>query len=401
MGNALSTLMILVLTYVAWKIVFYLEAEHYGIQLSRDLAAEVLLDAEDFFTPEYFTEKNLSFEKFDYFPKDIIHQLDPDTLKGHIYCEAKTDIHSFIRYSAAVTCHIDKWDIHYFFSKTYDYSLTLIFSLGLIFPALYGATLFFAYVDRLQNQNLEKEMELTKERLVIEIGARLVHDLKKGVMAQLNHLHQEYGQDLDMAVLQPDFAEHFQSKLQDHFKHIDFLNRYINLLTTNLKREKESYWVLADNSKIMEYLSKVFQVDQFTKSRLEGPGAGVLFIHHPSNKISELRFSDNFQGFLVPEMSFFRILKNISENFNTYGQGAFRLEISLDALLGQVQLRAINPVNPSLAERGESTNLGHTIIRQLLQDNFGAEAGMKIQKNSQEFHVQINFPFLQEGSVAP
>ena len=393
-GMILSFGIILVLTYTAYKIVFYLEAERTGIVLSKGLASEVFLNLDDFFTPEYFSDKNLQFEKFDYFPKNLIQKLDPDTLKGTILCDAKTDIHTFFRYSAAVTCHIRNQELHYFFDKNFSHPLVLVFILSLILPAVYGAYLFFVYVDRLQNQNMEKAIELTKEKLIIEIGAHLVHDLKKGVMSQLNHLHQDYGQDLDMALLEPDFADRFESKLNEHFQHVDFLNRYINLLTTNFKREKEAHWVFADASKIRQYLSSIFQVKQFNEIASINQPADMTFIYQASNPVAAIFVSAGFSGFQVPEMSFYRILQNISENFNTYGRGDFRLNIHIDKTKKQIFLEAINPTDPSANYKSESTNLGHTIIKQLLQDNFGIASSLKIIKEPTRFCLEISFPYI-------
>src|SRR3989338_3679933 len=104
------------------------------------------------------------------------------------------------------------------------YFLSLILLAAII--AEIGVVRFFNYVNRLQEQNILNIIELEKEQLMLEVGTKLVHDIKKGVMTQLNALHQEFGHDLEMEMMQPDFVERFQSRMKRHFQHISFLNKF-------------------------------------------------------------------------------------------------------------------------------------------------------------------------------
>lgn len=307
-----------------------------------------------------------------------------------------TDVHSFFAYSASVKCSVADRDIHYFFSKRYDHPLFLYLILFLAITAEIMVVRFFIYVGRLQDQNILGIIELERERLMLEVGAKLVHDIKKGVMTQLNTLYQEFGSDLEMEMMQPDFVERFQTRLKRHFQHIDFLNKYINLLTANLRREKESNWVRLDCEKLKEYLHLVFPSDRFEESSERLLEEKAVFTYDPSERVSRLIYSDSYQGFMVPEMSFFRILKNISENFNAYGRENLSMEIRADSNLNCVDFKAVNPVGEYEAKIGSSSKLGLSIIKQLLSDNFGSESKILFYQKQGKFFLEMNFPMIKK-----
>ena len=126
-------------------------------------------------------------------------------------------------------------------------------------------------------------------------------------------------------------------------------------------------------------MTLVFPTRDFRESRSSLDDGKIHFVYNPSQSVSELQWGDRFGGFKVPEMSFFRILKNLSENFNAYGKGDLSIEISADRQSGQVTLKTANEANENIKERADSTNLGHIIIRQLLADNFGDESKLTIR----------------------
>lgn len=395
LGISLSALMIFVLAYTAWKTVFYVESEKYGVRLSRDLALGARLGNTEIPDSSLLSKGKFSLESFDYFPKGFLNYIGPDIVKNEIRCESMTDIHSLFFYSASVKCRISGRDIHYFFDKRYDHPLILLLIIGFAAAAVIGVVRFFTYVGRLQDQNLQKTIELQREQLLLEVGAKLVHDLKKGVLSQLNTLYQEFGDGLEMEMVQPDFSDRLRSKLKHHFQHVDFLNKYISLLTANLKREKEAHWIFLDEAKLKEYLTLVFPTRDFRESRCSSSGRTIRFVYRPTQSVSELTWDGEFGGFRVPEMSFFRILKNVSENFNAYGKGELSIDIAADRERGQVTLTASNQINENVKEKPDSTNLGHIIIRQLLADNFGDESKLTIHQDKHNFRLDMNFPIWQ------
>lgn len=394
LGIALSLLMIFVLAYTTWKALFYFESVRYGGLLSRELFLGARLGNTEIVDSTLFSEGKFRFQSFDYFPKTFLKQLGSSGRQGDIRCEAMTDIHSLFSYSASVKCLLAGREIHYYFDKSHDFPIILMSLVGLAMAAVAGVFKFFIYVDRLQDWNLQKTIALQKEQLLVEVGAKLVHDLKKGVMTQLNTLHQEFGDDLEMEMIQPDFAERLKAKLKNHFRHVDFLNKYISLLTANLKREKEAHWILLDEVRLKEYLTLVFPTRDFRETRNSAEEEGVKFVYSPADARSEFRLNGEFKGFQVPEMSFFRILKNVSENFNAYGKGDLSIEIFADRQNGEITLKTANEANENVKETPDSTNLGHIIIRQLLSDNFGDRSKLTIRQDKGVFSLEMNFPLV-------
>ncbi len=98
---------------------------------------------------------------------------------------------------------------------------------------------------------------------------------------------------------------------------------------------------------------------------------------------------------MIPEMSFFRILKNISENYNAYGEDDFTLKITASVTDKTVKLETQNRINTNVQNTGESTKIGMTIVKQLLQDNFGENSHLKITKNKCTYSLVISFPLLR------
>lgn len=188
------------------------------------------------------------------------------------------------------------------------------------------------------------------------IGARLVHDLKKGIISQLNRLEKE-----------PD-AEN----LENHFKHLELLNKYIHLLSSNLKHEREVDWILFTPATYQNYLK--------------------LILGAPTP--AEMATPSDWPQFFVPEISFYRILKNIFENFNNYGSGT--LELDFKEASGRITLKAINDIAEAEGEKQTSTHLGIEIIQQLLADNFGEDCLVKQEKGNEKYCLTLTFPALQE-----
>lgn len=397
-GILLASLMIFVLSYTVWKTLFYIESDKYGTLLSRELASHAKQWQAG--TPDagYFSELEFFFDSFDYYPKNFMNLIDRDLIQSRFACEAMTDVHSPFAYSASVKCRVVDLDIHYFFSKRYDHPLLLSLILLSAIIAEIGVVKFFTYVARLQEQNILNIIELEKEKLMLEVGAKLVHDIKKGIMTQLNTLNQEFGNDLEMEMMQPDFVERFQSSLKRHFQHINFLNKYIGLLTANLKREKEFHWIHLDHEKLKENLQMVFPSDRFEELPKRLLEEKAVFTYDPSERVSRLLYSDSYQGFMVPEMSFFRILKNISENFNAYGRESLSVEISVDPRLDRVDFKTVNPIGEYEEEIGHSSKLGLSIIKQLLLDNFGNESRILFYRKKGKFHLEMNFPRIKKDT---
>lgn len=92
----------------------------------------------------------------------------------------------------------------------------------------------------------------------------------------------------------------------------------------------------------------------------------------------------------VPEISFYRILKNIVENYYTYGDGELTLWLTCQD--GWVELNATNPVEESIVAKKESTRLGLSILRQVLKDNFGKTASAEQKREAGHFFLKICFP---------
>lgn len=399
-GILISVLMICIVVFVLFKSLFYLESEKYGKLLTQDIIGTFSVK---WTNSIHFTDKIPEIKKkypvhdFDYFPRTFTPLVNINDAKDKITCYAMTDVHSFSSYTANVRCYFDKQYIHYHFKKDYDHFYYLILLVGLAVFGSYQLIRLIIYVETLKEQNINKTLELAKEKVILEVGAKLVHDLKKGAMAQINNLYQEFGSDLDEEMIQPDFKERFKNKLDQHFEHIGFLNKYMSLLMVNLKRQKEGNWILLDLEKLKQYLKTVFSISSFTDQEILHDSGKVEFLFEPNNLVGHLNYSNHFSSFWVPEMSFFRILKNISENYNAYGEGSFSLEFTTtNHEKNQVVIKAKNS-NRHKAENEDSTQLGLVIIKQLILDNFGKESKILVDKNEKEYCLTLIFPLFKES----
>jgi hypothetical protein len=398
-GMLMTIVVICVVVFVLFKTLFYFESEKYGKLLTQDIIGTFSVKWTDTI---HFTDKIPEIKKkylvhdFDYFPRYFVPLENIQNAKDNIICDAMTDMHSFSSFTANVRCYFGKQYIHYHFRKNYDHVYLLILLVGIALFGIYRMIRFIFYVESLKEQNLNKTLELAKEKVILEVGAKLVHDLKKGAMAQINNLQQEFGSDLDEEMIQPDFKERFKAKLGQHFEHIGFLNKYMSLLMVNLKRQKEGNWIFLDLEKLKQYLKTVFSISSFTEQEISHDSGKVEFIFEPNNLVGHLNYSNHFSSFWVPEMSFFRILKNISENYNAYGEGNFSFEFVTEHEKNQVVIKAKNAIRKK-TEKDDSTQLGLVIIKQLILDNFGKESKIKVEKTEKEYRLTLIFPFFSES----
>ena len=295
-------------------------------------------------TPPPFQQFNVSLQ---------LIRLQQAQLAGNsqINCNAILDSSGLV-YTATTECQIEGQPIHYTFRKTVDHPYFLGFFAPVILLILFGAYRYFLSVAKLQQQNMANDV--TKA-----VGAKLVHDLKKGILPQLNKLYEETE----------------EPALDNHLKYLGLLNKYVNLLVNNFNRQKEKDWVL--------FTPKIYQ------NYLE------LILGQPTP--TEMKSHPDWPRFFVPEISFYRILKNIFENFNNYGSGT--LELDFKEVDGRILLKAINDIAESQETCPASTNLGLTIIRQLLEDNFGPDCRVEQEKNGGKFYLTLTFPHLQEKPV--
>lgn len=394
MGTVLIVVSAAILTYSAWKFLFYFEAASYGEKLTQDLRQSL---QEGTFGIASFSEKarnDYHLTTLDFFPREFDSSFLQNKQASN--CQAMTDVHAFANFSASVTCTFDDKPVYYHFRKDYDHPFYLMLILGVAIITTYRIIIS---VDRLRQENFTKTLELTREKAVFEVGAKLVHDLKKGVLSQLNALADEYGEDLALEMKQPDFNQRLEAKLGEHFKAIDFLNKYMSLLMVNLKRQPELHWINLDSRSLTNYVRAVFSPTTLNTQPKSKGVLGSQLTFNSADRSADIAFGENGFSFWVPEMSFFRILKNISENYNAYGQGKLVLNISPDLENLKVKMTAKNAVLPS--PQKTSTGLGLTIIKQLIIDNFGADTSVDIFNDEKNYSLTLSFPLIKEKESIP
>jgi hypothetical protein len=198
---------------------------------------------------------------------------------------------------------------------------------------------------------------------------------------------------------QPGFAKRLENKLAEHFRAIEFLNKYMSLLMVNLKRQKEIHWVSVDQPRLENYFHSTFSPMVLERKIHEGDFSEVVFVHDSELKKALLAMPSRGVSFWVPEMSFFRILKNISENYNVYGQGPLTVRMMFPEGKNEVVLVAENLIRSSL-ENISSTGLGLTIVRQLVADNFGEQAHVIVSNDGVTYRLTIIFPLIIERESA-
>ncbi|MBF0103761.1 MAG: hypothetical protein HQM16_00410 [Deltaproteobacteria bacterium] len=326
------------------------------------------------------------------FPKKAIS--DPGSLT--ILCHQNNEYELFSSlYRSFVSCQVNKETIHFNFSKKYDHSwhrLFLVF-IGLVF--VFVTYFFFRYIQGLQMQSINNRLEIEKAKTANLIGSKLIHDLKKGIMAPLNQLPQIYEHNFESEALQRDFKERLKANFKQHFKYLSLLSKYTQLLTNNLKRTREKRWVKLDQTIMVQYLDWILGRHEVDIIPVNDEDIVLRMEIESTEKIQAgLYLSVNFPDMYIPEISFYRILKNIWENYNAYGKGS--LVIECEKQNHMMIVRATNQIKEQTEHTASATNLGLTIINQLLEDNFGAErVNASVKKDDDLYLINIVFPILE------
>jgi len=341
------------------------------------------------------TKDRSKFTKFDFklktlrFPKKLSHNMgliDVD-------CQASTEIISW-QYKAVVPCEVNGESVRISFVKYYDHNWHLFAISFLFLVFLLFNYLLLRYVEDLRSENLKQTIDLEKGRLVNAVGAKLIHDLKKGTITQLNQLYHEYGEDLELEMSHIGFKERLKNNLSHHFKYLRFLNKYIKLMTNNIKRQRETDWVMLSVDRFQDYVNWVVgKIDIEIKTSNNESSEFLEFFVAESVEEKKLnavlKVSSPYPGFSVPEMAFYRIFKNIWENYIGYGDGDFKLTLSKDG--DMIQLMAVNKIQSKSVESNDSTQLGLIIIQQLFVDNFGEATSMHYKEENEVFCLEVLF----------
>lgn len=104
--------------------------------------------------------------------------------------------------------------------------------------------------------------------------------------------------------------------------------------------------------------------------------------------VLQLRTARAWPVFRVPEMAFYRILKNIVENYNAHGSGG--LTITMAHISECVELRAVNAYAEQPRPVADATNLGLAIIfASLLPD--GGQPAEKNPKMAGCYRKEIDY----------
>lgn len=242
-----------------------------------------------------------------------------------------------LQYEASVHCTLRGEGIQFSFGKSYDHPgyfwLLVVGALGI----LYGAYWALRYVTRLQDLTFQGQLSA-------RIETKLVHDLKKGILTQLNKFFDP----------QPDLKHHRDS--------LTLLNKYVTLLGNSIRRKKEENWIPLTLSNCRHYLTWI--LGEVPIRETEGTSGGAFVEIHYDTDV-EIRWGTTWPELSVPEMGFYRILKNIIENYNTHGFGGLHIAMKVEG--EGLLLTAKNALAKSPAK---GTQLGLVIIQQLLEDNF-------------------------------
>lgn len=268
-------------------------------------------------------------------------------------------------YSANVSCLLNGDAVHYTFTKPYDHPFhaALLALIALL-------TLIGAY--RLLQSIVEKTRAIEEGRLAVAIEAKLVHDLKKGVLLQLNQFTTERAPDLVR-----------------HRHYLTLLNKYVALLGHNLRREREAHWIPLTRETCTEYFRWILGDIPLHVVAAVGGAAFVTLRYDAALTMESHR---EWPAIFVPEMAFYRIVKNIVENYHTHGYGG--LTMTLHAANGWITLGATNAAPMRASTDDRAPHLGLVIIRQLLTDNFGAAATMTQQCTATQYALTLRFPLV-------
>ncbi len=393
LGIALAVLAVSVMTYSVWKILFYFDAAHYGERLTLNLSTAI--ESGDFSVAAFrqTTLKKYRFASLDFFPQEFASAtVLPNS------CQAMTDVHGVTDFSASVRCLLGERTVYYHFRKNYDHAWALIFLIGLALLSLWYLVRWILATERLKQEHFEKSLQLACEKTVFDVGAKLVHDLKKGVLSQLNALREQYGSDFDLEMTQPDFKIRLKEGFDNHFQVLEFLNKYMSLLTANLKHQPESHWVKLNHDRFIDYFKATFTPISLDQSGDENTTSGICVVFSATNRHAEIFLGEDDFSLWVPEMSFYRILKNISENYNAYGKGRLILNFKQIPNSSVFVLTAENFISAT-SEKNSSTGLGLIIIKQLLKDNFGEEDAVEIFNDGMIYRLTIRFPPLTNREI--
>lgn len=273
-------------------------------------------------------------------------------------------------YEASVDCRINEASIHYVFTKRYDRPIVLraIFLVALVL--LFAVHWWLWGLVRLRRRHAQATLALERGRLATAVGARLVHDLKKGILFELNKLETVSADDLAY-----------------HRKYLRLLTKYVNLLGSNLRREREPSWIPFTPEALRSYSALIFGTDGIWTT---GALTANTFLEITYADQLTIRSATNWPPFAVPEMALYRMMKNIVENYTVHGTGALR--IGMRARDDLIVIEATNAIAVGHAPPSDATGLGISIIHQLLEDNFGAAARVEQQQRSDRYTLTLTIP---------
>ncbi len=308
--------------------------------------------------PPPMTLHDLSISSTIMFPRAILANDRPWPLT----CSGVSHVEWF-SYSANVHCLLNGDMVHYSFTKPYDH------------PAHAAALALFAILLlisawRFLRSLTEKTRAIEEGRLAAAIEAKLVHDLKKGILPQLNQLETDA-----------------TPALARHRHYLTLLNKYVALLGSNLRREREAHWIPFTRETCCEYFRWILgEIPIHVVTTTDGdPFVTIVY-----DTTLTVQPHGTWPALYVPEMAFYRILKNIVENYNTHGYGG--LTMTMQHTNDWILLRATNAVSARAATDHTTPHLGIAIIRQLLTDNFGSTATLVQHLALTNYTLTLRFP---------
>lgn len=273
-------------------------------------------------------------------------------------------------YEASVDCRINDESIHYVFLKRYDRPIVLGAISLVALVILFAVHRWLWGLVRLRRRHALATLALERGRMATAVGARLVHDLKKGILFELNKLETISADDL-----------------AHHRKYLHLLTKYVNLLSSNLRREREPNWIPFTPTTCRSYCELVFGTSgTWTTAAL----AADTFLEITYEDQPTVRTTTNWPPFAVPEMALYRIFKNIVENYTVHGTGALRID--MHARDDMIVIAATNAIAGGQTPPTDATGLGISIIHQLLEDNFGAVARVAQQQRNDRYTLTLTIP---------
>lgn len=304
--------------------------------------------------------------------------------------EQKTSCQSIIQakglwYDAKSICQFYNHTMQFSFQKEYDQYFTLVL-LALLFCLCCLIVYFlFRKFFQMQQKAFNQKLLLEKDQAAREMGARLVHDLKKGVLARLNLFRFDYENDFELESEQEDFLPRLKTNLNSHFQVLKLLNRYIDHLVLSFQRRREKIWKLFSKDSIQQIATwlDVHLTWEHNTSQTEF----LKLSYDAKNNQMQASAHANLPNFWIPEFAMFRVFKNIIDNFHAYGTGT--LELTWTENQDQICLEAKNTIG---LQKQNSTQLGLKIIQQILEDNFGQSVNLKQTTLSGVYDLKLCFP---------